>query len=133
MPFDTRVVLVLLAVFIWSCTGRTVGPAYPRPRTRLARDLRANLTSIRRPETVRLNVTLFLTSVDLDFQSGTFLANGWLGMVWTDPRMTWDPALYGGLDTHPITGEDNWVPPIDLTNSKQLQFSSRVCLIGTCR
>ena len=131
MSLDSRAAtfVILGLMSVWPCQGRTVGPAYYSrgSRNRLAHDLRTNLSSRHRPELIRLNVTLFLTSLDLDFESGTFFANGWLGMQWNDPSIMWDPAHYEGLQTHPISGKESaWVPPIDLVNSKQLQFSSRV-------
>ena len=61
--------------------GRTVGPIdnvrtgspsqrRMRPRARLARDLHANLTTLERPEWMRLNVTLSVSSLSLDFVEG---------------------------------------------------------------
>ena len=79
--------LLWLTVYIllWvtqDVAGRTVGPIdnvrtgspsqrRMRPRARLARDLHANLTTLERPEWMRLNVTLSVSSLSLDFVEGS--------------------------------------------------------------
>ena len=36
--------------------------------------------------------------------------------VWVDEKLTWDPRVYGGIDTILLTLKDIWYPKLDLLN-----------------
>ena len=63
---------------------------------------------------------------DIDITQGTMQLKTWLRMWWSDPRLAWDPAEYGGLDktfyvasvNSNLETEEIWSPDIELYNSK---------------
>ena len=118
--------LCILVILVKSCHGRTIGPEMS-PRTRLVKDLHQNLTvsNLERPERIVINLTLSLSSLDLDFASGILYSNGWIGLQWNDERISWDPKDYGGLTSQPVTFFKSWVPELDLYNAVDPNFTSR--------
>ena len=45
-------------------------------------------------------------------------------IVWSDPRLKWDPAKYGGLNTIRIQPSKVWTPGIILYNARDGQVRS---------
>jgi len=72
---------------------------------------------------LELEVGLSLTEIDLD--RGTHLSGtGWLRMKWTDFRLSWDPAQYGGLGVLRVPGHRLWIPDIELYNGVDYGYNS---------
>ncbi|XP_072015758.1 neuronal acetylcholine receptor subunit alpha-3-like isoform X3 [Amphiura filiformis] len=56
-----------------------------------------------------------LQNVNERLQMITIIA--WVGMEWTDYRLTWDPILFGGTTRISLPTNDLWTPRIVLENS----------------
>ena len=109
--------------------------------TRLRKDLLANYDAMVPPASDRLSagseysgtgtdVTLevrFFKVVTVRPSDGTLVLKVWMRMGWTDERLQWDPASYGGLTTVYFRGDateqamssEIWAPDIQTYNGLQ--------------
>lgn len=56
----------------------------------------------------------------------------WLKISWTDNRLTWDPADYGGLQNMRITPDQLWLPDTTLFNGYVLNITVDKGCLGNC-
>ena len=67
----------------------------------------------------------------------------WLRQSWTDPRLSWNPQCYGGMDNVELQAEAGsvgnsyiWVPDIEMYNGEdniwQGSFSARLAQVFSC-
>lgn len=68
---------------------------------RLRKDLLKDYDVNARPEhhmtATRCNISMTLINVDLDETRGVLVSHAWLKMTWTDSKLSWDNASYGGI------------------------------------
>lgn len=59
-------------------------------------------------------------NIDLDETKGTLSTHAWMKMNWSDSKLSWDNASYGGIDSLHLTADEvrnyctRWVIPIIL-------------------
>merc|ERR1712179_37666 len=68
---------------------------------------------------VNLEIGLSLINMDL-----VMSATAWVWMRWTDYRLGWDPALFGGIEVIRVPGHVIWTPDIEVYNSADFGGSS---------
>lgn len=56
--------------------------------------------------------------VDVNEQNEILRTNMWLKLSWTDPKLTWEPSEYGGLERISVPNQMVWVPDIVLFDRK---------------
>lgn len=77
---------------------------------RLKKDLLKDYDVNARPEhymtTTKCNISITLINVDLDETRGVLTSHAWMKMVWTDSKLTWDNASYGGIDDLHVAADE---------------------------
>ena len=101
-------------------------------RARLFRDLpifkalkgAVKITPKQRNRTL-IEMSLSITSIDLDYASGVFKTHGWMILKWNDPRNSWDPLDYNGEISIPLPFSSAWSPEVILHNAVEEKFAYR--------
>ena len=74
-------------------------------------------------ERVEVKIEIEMTDIaNFDAVNQAIKANFWLRMQWSDPRLVWDPEMYGGVRMLKIANTQVWVPDLTLYNSESGQF-----------
>ncbi|XP_045198551.2 neuronal acetylcholine receptor subunit alpha-7-like [Mercenaria mercenaria] len=66
-----------------------------------------------------LNVTVIFSLLaipEVDTVGSTIKLSAYLNLAWTDEKLTWDPADYGGIQELSLLVDTVWTPPIILGN-----------------
>jgi len=66
---------------------------------------------------VEVKVGVQVITAGLCAHRQVFKTTGWMLMMWTDDRLTWDPAAYGGLKNTRINAKNLWIPDITFYNN----------------
>uniref|UniRef100_A0A8W8HLL8 Uncharacterized protein n=2 Tax=Magallana gigas TaxID=29159 RepID=A0A8W8HLL8_MAGGI len=75
--------------------------------------------------TVQLTVKLGMRLsqlLDVDEKNQIMTSSVWLRQEWVDPRLRWDPRLYGGISMTHIPSESLWRPDIVIYNNADGDF-----------
>jgi hypothetical protein len=84
---------------------------------KLQTDLLANYSKLVRPRLnqshpVDVDLTFYLSSIIGLPQAQMITVAGWFNIVWTDEYLTWDAAMYNGIDHIYLPTDDIWTPDI---------------------
>ncbi|XP_021943421.1 acetylcholine receptor subunit alpha-like 1 [Folsomia candida] len=90
-------------------------------RDRLLENLFAKYNKRNYPDKSTVQFGLNLVTVDQDREKDLLNSDVWLKISWTDNRLTWDPADYGGLQNMRITPDQLWLPDTTLFNGPAMQ------------
>uniref|UniRef100_UPI003F7786F2 Chemotactile receptor CRT1 n=1 Tax=Octopus bimaculoides TaxID=37653 RepID=UPI003F7786F2 len=72
-----------------------------------------NLTKV-----VDVTALLYLqTLYDLDFVNNFIMARYYLGLIWIDEKLTWNPLDYNNITSIYLPKDKIWTPPIKMCNS----------------
>eukprot|EP00854_Cymbomonas_tetramitiformis_P008285 gene8285-9840_t len=55
----------------------------------------------------------------VDMQTTVMTLHVWYGLEWKDPRLSWDPTDFGGINSTRIQPSELWTPDIELWNGDQ--------------
>jgi len=76
------------------------------------------LPGINQSDVTNISMKFRIVSINrFDEVSGELDVTMVFSMVWTEKRLTWDPALYGNKETLLVAAEDIWLPHIYLLQS----------------
>ncbi|CAG5131974.1 unnamed protein product, partial [Candidula unifasciata] len=81
--------------------------------------------------TINYNMQL-IQIMGLDEKSQVLTLNVWDRYRWTDMYMTWDPDMYGGVETIRIPSSKIWIPDFKLYNYADFRLAERrdaLCVI----
>ncbi|CAJ0922790.1 unnamed protein product, partial [Mesorhabditis belari] len=84
-------------------------------------------------ETKRMRVDLLLSYVrvfNLDAEKQRFNTRLEIEMSWRDPRLVWDKADFGGVDSIVTTAEKLWIPDTVVSNARVLDEVSGIAAQG---
>lgn len=103
---------------------------------KLRKNLLTNYDRFSRPthheKATDLNVTLYVHHIDIDEQQSIMILNGRIHFSWTDDKLKWRPARYGGLDSVHMADYEMWQPDIILYNSAVgndiLHYGKTLCI-----
>lgn len=95
-------------IFVFSCCLLTVFAGTPKEH--LLRDLLDKYDANVDPGNIKLKLGVVLTCASYDDDTDTVTSSVWESHAWKDPRLTWTPSEYGGLDTLRIPSELVWTP-----------------------
>ncbi|XP_040284358.1 acetylcholine receptor subunit gamma [Bufo bufo] len=90
---------------------------------RLLDDLMKNYNKDLRParkdgDIISVSLKLTLTNlISLNERKEALTTNVWVEMQWTDYRLSWNPAAYGGIEVIRIPSTMVWLPDIGLENN----------------
>ncbi|XP_071823905.1 acetylcholine receptor subunit delta-like [Apostichopus japonicus] len=81
-------------------------------------------------DVVDLSISLqFYAMLDLHERDQTITTASWMTIKWTDPRLTWDPSEFDGVDLVVMYIDEIWTPRVFLANS----FSSTTSVVSSKR
>ncbi|GMT01297.1 hypothetical protein PENTCL1PPCAC_23471, partial [Pristionchus entomophagus] len=106
---------LILAIIVMTVAGKVYN--------RLFEDLLGRYNRLIRPseganDTVRIAFRLKLSDLtDVHERTQVITTNGWLIHRWFDPRLSWQPSLYGNITSMHVPGELLWLPDIILYNN----------------
>lgn len=72
---------------------------------------------INHTQTLSVSASMTLTSFDFDEFQSRFSARGFFFMSWRDPRLSWSPTEYDGLETIHLSNEKIWIPDLEVYNT----------------
>nr|XP_034302806.1 neuronal acetylcholine receptor subunit alpha-3-like [Crassostrea gigas] len=73
---------------------------------------------VRPSSTTYVGIELNLLSVnEMDVKKQIMSSSGWLTVSWEDPRLTWDPSVYGGIKYIYTKQKEIWRPELIIDNS----------------
>ncbi|CAC5362742.1 unnamed protein product [Mytilus coruscus] len=125
-------IVCLLPVLFWTslATFRLIHGQATIPEEEILKLILSNYNDKARPgtvttPTVKVDHTLSLLRI-VEFGSKTLTAEVWQALHWKDPRLTWTPRSYHGLQSLSIPADSVWLPDVVLYNnggSEQGQMS----------
>lgn len=74
--------------------------------------------NVRPSATTSVDIELNLLSInEMDVKKQIMSSSGWLTVTWKDPRLTWDPSGYDGIEYIYTKQEGIWRPELIIDNS----------------
>lgn len=128
-PYRKKILSITLLVLEFVKIVVGVGPDI-LARDRLVKDLPNGIFAGKKllpkvDEKTVIEMSLSVRSIDLEFQTGTFLVSGMMTLEWNDPRYMWLPSEYDGVESVPLPFSTVWTPEVILHNSLEEQFMFR--------
>jgi len=84
--------------------------------------LNSNYNSIIRPsQTTNITFKLMFNQINsVDEKNQIVTTSFYLFVYWTDPRLTWDPSLYAGVNTISVPMKKLWLPDLYVVNAASI-------------
>jgi len=119
----------LFILLNWSTLSSGVGPEL-QARARLIKNLPEGIFAgepipPKVNKKTRIEMSLSVRTIDLEFSTGTFKVSGWMTLSWTDDRYTWNPSNYESIKSVPLPFSKVWAPELILHNSLEEKFIYR--------
>ena len=112
--------LTLIVIFLFSLNGYNAQlSANLSAEANLTKTLFTNYrTNIRPEDVVYVYVTISLKQiVSLDEKNQIMTSSAFVSQAWNDPRLTWDPAAYNGIEVVMVQASQIWIPDTVVINT----------------